>query len=839
MRKIYTLILTCMAFLLCSNMQAQEGKIFQDDFFKYKVIDAENMYVALQGYDNWYEGGIPEMAVVPATATDPDDSKVYTVTEVAANAFYWTNLNGITFQGPLKKVGNEAFASSGLQKLVFEQPVDTIGYRAFYYNRGLKEVEFKKTVKALCNEAFYYSVVEHLTYPAGLDSVGEYVFAYNNISEITFPKEPTKFGRYMFSWNSALESVTIPANIKVVAPYSFYGNPNLSVYLEEGVEEIGVEAFHGQGTAVLTLPSTITKLGNRCFASGGNHKRIIAKMQTPPQCDGFDYDYYQNVICDVPDGRLQAYIDKGWDNFKYLKEISQPDPVFFVADGIRYHALDATTCEVSKSESGWYDFEAQPLTIPANVTDSETGKSYKVVALGEGCFDGAGMTSLTLPEGIERIEWEALENCYQMTEVNFPSTLKYIGAYAFAFTGIEKAHLNDGIETVESAAFVRCMHLKSAVLPASLVDVYEMDVDGEGNPVQNKVKGLLWGAFAMNDSLKAVTSYITDPHDDYIFRELPDSAVLTVPTGLLEKYCAVASEISWGAFDIIQDMSGRKACRISIDGGWMGAFTINGGEKLDRYAGFLPEGTKLTITIYPSEERYIVDKVYLGEEDITSQLDGNTIVITTDGGIQKIYITYAEQVVLKQPMQPSGSGYYVDLTGNEDVAAWVATEFDETSVYLERVYKVYPGMGVILTGPVGSVIPTISEADWGEFAGVNMLASCYSWSWYVNPSSWTTEGTTKNYVLTKDPEQSYAYYFIEVTEAVSLDERSAFLAILKSKFSGEAPAGFEIKFKGVETGLENIVSETQEKAIYDLQGRRVQQAKSGLYIINGKKVLVK
>ncbi len=43
----------------------------------------------------------------------------------------------------------------------------------------------------------------------------------------------------------------------------------------------------------------------------------------------------------------------------------------------------------------------------------------------------------------------------------------------------------------------------------------------------------------------------------------------------------------------------------------------------------------------------------------------------------------------------------------------------------------------------------------------------------------------------------------------------------------------------ITTGIEGVEAENGVKVIYDLSGRRVQQAQKGLYIINGKKVLVK
>ena len=42
------------------------------------------------------------------------------------------------------------------------------------------------------------------------------------------------------------------------------------------------------------------------------------------------------------------------------------------------------------------------------------------------------------------------------------------------------------------------------------------------------------------------------------------------------------------------------------------------------------------------------------------------------------------------------------------------------------------------------------------------------------------------------------------------------------------------------TGIETATqAQPGQKAVFDLQGRRVEKAQKGLYIVNGKKVLVK
>ena len=53
------------------------------------------------------------------------------------------------------------------------------------------------------------------------------------------------------------------------------------------------------------------------------------------------------------------------------------------------------------------------------------------------------------------------------------------------------------------------------------------------------------------------------------------------------------------------------------------------------------------------------------------------------------------------------------------------------------------------------------------------------------------------------------------------------------------PMGFVFDFEGQTTGVESIEVNADNQVIYDLSGRRVAKAGKGLYIINGKKVLVK
>lgn len=61
-------------------------------------------------------------------------------------------------------------------------------------------------------------------------------------------------------------------------------------------------------------------------------------------------------------------------------------------------------------------------------------------------------------------------------------------------------------------------------------------------------------------------------------------------------------------------------------------------------------------------------------------------------------------------------------------------------------------------------------------------------------------------------------------------------AYIPASVAGSNLSAFRFDFEGTLTGIETIENENSN-VIYDLQGRRVQNAKSGLYIVNGKKVI--
>lgn len=171
--------------------------------------------------------------------------------------------------------------------------------------------------------------------------------------------------------------------------------------------------------------------------------------------------------------------------------------------------------------------------------------------------------------------------------------------------------------------------------------------------------------------------------------------------------------------------------------------------------------------------------------------------------------------------------YAIDFSTVEGLEAYTVT-VSENTVTLTKVNNVPAGTGVVLKGEAKDYnIPVTahSETEKGSLEGSATEATAYdAFSGY------------KLYMLKKVGDN---VQFVPMTSG-SLAKGKAYLKIAQDNAgSGEAKA-LSVVFVNEPTGIKSVNSdETKVNGIYDLQGRRVSQPTKGLYIVNGKKVVIK
>ena len=177
----------------------------------------------------------------------------------------------------------------------------------------------------------------------------------------------------------------------------------------------------------------------------------------------------------------------------------------------------------------------------------------------------------------------------------------------------------------------------------------------------------------------------------------------------------------------------------------------------------------------------------------------------------------------------------LDFSEVDGLKAYSAIGFNSSTqvVTLARVMTTAAETGIFLKGEPGTyTVPVIDECS--EHT-LNLLVGTLETN-TIN----STSGDMSNFKFTiAEGDSSPMFYPFE--DGTSFSAGKAYLQIPTSRVASTAQKSVNIRFdEGETTGIDEVKGENGEsKAIYDLSGRKVETPTRGIYIIGGKKVLVK
>jgi len=209
----------------------------------------------------------------------------------------------------------------------------------------------------------------------------------------------------------------------------------------------------------------------------------------------------------------------------------------FESGGLFYNILDADAKTVELTCQNYTDWNTQSdytgdIVVPAVVTSGDV--TYNVVKIGHHAFKKSGITTLSISEGVEIIDQDICEGCYQLTEISLPSTLKSIGYAAFwNCSGLTSLNLPEGLTTLENDVFRYCRGVKTLILPSTLTSIGErtfLNMSGLVSVISN-----ITVPFAINENVFAISEWNSETQTDIYY---PSSATLYVPVGTKALYQA-------------------------------------------------------------------------------------------------------------------------------------------------------------------------------------------------------------------------------------------------------------------------------------------------------------
>ncbi len=418
-----------------------------------------------------------------------------------------TNLTTVSLPENLVEIGAFAFNEcKNLASVALPESLTTLGDRAFYACKSLKTIKIPSGITIIPDSCFYEcSSLESVTIPEGVTAVGGDALRFCNFNALTLPESLEKIGSHAFDGNKSLKSVNIPAKVKTIEERAFSFCGLTELVIPEGVLVIDQDAFLGNSLKNLTLPSTITSIGESAFRYNNDFQSIICNAATPPALGANAFDGEITPDVKVPLSSIAAYRQAdGWKNFTnyYGGEM--------IADGITYRINEKKEAMVAAAETSLteanipsvVEFEGNQYAVTkindkafsdnTNLTAVSLPESLttlgirafggcqslktikipsKVTAIPDRCFVYcSSLESVTIPEGVTTIGSYAFQSC-KLNALTLPESLETIGSYAFSFCGLTELVIPEGVLVIDQDAFLGNYSLKNLILPSTITSI--------------------------------------------------------------------------------------------------------------------------------------------------------------------------------------------------------------------------------------------------------------------------------------------------------------------------------------------------------------------------------
>ncbi|MBQ8713678.1 MAG: hypothetical protein IJ552_00560 [Prevotella sp.] len=216
----------------------------------------------------------------------------------------------------------------------------------------------------------------------------------------------------------------------------------------------------------------------------------------------------------------------------------------------------------------------------------------------------------------------------------------------------------------------------------------------------------------------------------------------------------------------------------------------------------------------------------------------NIYVYNSGSNALEVYGIKVEPATVSVPVGTTGwstysSAYALDFeNAQEGIEAYVITGFEGTTLTTSKITgTVAANTGLLVKGTADTDynVPVVAA---GDAPTANLLVASVAGE-TVDAGT----GDNVNYVLVNNSGTA-EFQWIDETSA-TLGSNKAYLQIVNGPKSETSAHGLTIDLDGELTGIKNIKVGSEDNIYYDLQGHRVLYPTKGLYIVNGKKVILK
>lgn len=256
--------------------------------------------------------------------------------EIGSNAFQRRDLRKINIPANVQTIGEYAFSESNIREINFaaDSRLTTIGKCAFEAT-SLKEFIMPHSVTSLGTHCFYNCTsLEKLHFSDGLTELGKSTACMDPsggvLSEVKLPADLRKLDLYCFYGNKNLRSINLPASLRTIGDYAFEYCGLDSIKIPIKTYSLGERCFgYCPNLQYVELPASINAM-NYTFHNCKNIKTVVCPAVTPPSISSDWYPFsgvsISSVTLRVPEVSVVSYkLDPYWYQFGKIEMGVNPE----------------------------------------------------------------------------------------------------------------------------------------------------------------------------------------------------------------------------------------------------------------------------------------------------------------------------------------------------------------------------------------------------------------------------------------------------------------------------------------------------------------------------------
>lgn len=328
--------------------------------------------------------------------------------------------------------------------------------RAFYYAQKVTKVNFNSALEDIDNDAFQVTTaLNEITFaaPSSLKRIGTWVFYMSGLTKLELPASLKEIGSNAFKDNKNLKTVTVADNsqLESIDTYAFTGNSNLESFTFEGstaLKTIRGNAFSNDTKlASFDVPANVETINRAAFNGTSSMKHVTfqapAKIKTIGEAAFQNANALENI--DLPEGLLEIKKD-AFNKCTSLTEIGIPSTVTTIDPTGFQQAEKLERFDVNKNNTVYSSVDGFLLSKDKKTLVSfppaKAGTYYTLLpptieTIGAQAFYAINkLENITIPEKVNRIERFAFDNLVNL------KTIAFLGKHPIAEANIDPSAFN-------------------------------------------------------------------------------------------------------------------------------------------------------------------------------------------------------------------------------------------------------------------------------------------------------------------------------------------------------------------------------------------------------------